>query len=185
VTPWNTSAWKSPGQNTGAGSLPTPVFLGFPCGSADKDSSCNKGDLGSIPGWGRSPGEGEGYPLPYSDLETSMHLYSMGSQTAGHDWAISFTFHTPNYSRTDCVCKPKDTSRAACVPWVWGRKTPMNLSTKWKWTHRHRGPACGYQYGGKVGEGWAGVWDQQIQSIKEWIHKVLFTTQRTILNILW
>ena len=52
--------------------LPNPVFLGFPCGSAGKESACNVGDLGSIPGLGRSPGEGKGYPLQYSDLENSM-----------------------------------------------------------------------------------------------------------------
>ena len=46
--------------------LPTPVFLGFPCGSAGKESTCNAGNLGSIPGSGRSPGEGIGYPLQYS-----------------------------------------------------------------------------------------------------------------------
>ena len=45
---------------------------GFPCGSACKDSACNVGDLGSIPGLGRSPGEGKGYPLQYSGLENSM-----------------------------------------------------------------------------------------------------------------
>ena len=56
--------------------LPTPVFLGFPCGSAGKGSACNVGDLGSIPGLGRS-GEGKGYPLQYSGLENSIHrLYS-------------------------------------------------------------------------------------------------------------
>ena len=43
--------------------LPTPVFLGLPGSSADKESTCNVGDLGLIPGLGRSPGEGEGYPL--------------------------------------------------------------------------------------------------------------------------
>ena len=43
--------------------LPTPVFLGFPGGSAGKESACNEGDLGSIPGLGRSPGEGKGYLL--------------------------------------------------------------------------------------------------------------------------
>ena len=37
--------------------LPIPVFLGFPCGSSDKESVCNAGDLGSIPGLGRSPGK--------------------------------------------------------------------------------------------------------------------------------
>ena len=46
--------------------LPTPVFLGFSCGSAGKESACNVGDLGSIPGLGRSPGERKGYPLQYS-----------------------------------------------------------------------------------------------------------------------
>ena len=39
--------------------LPTPVFLGFSCGSAGKESTCNVGDLGSNPGMGRSPGEGK------------------------------------------------------------------------------------------------------------------------------
>ena len=44
--------------------LPTSVFLCFPCGSADKESACNAGDLGSIPGLGRSPGEGERLSTP-------------------------------------------------------------------------------------------------------------------------
>ena len=52
--------------------LPTLVFLGFPCGSAGKESACNMGDLGSIPGLGISLGEGKGYPLQYSGLENSM-----------------------------------------------------------------------------------------------------------------
>ena len=52
--------------------LPTPVSLGFPGGSGGKESTCNVGDLGSIPGFGRSPGEWNGYPLQYSDLENSM-----------------------------------------------------------------------------------------------------------------
>ena len=43
--------------------LPSPVFLDFPCGLAGKESACNAGDLGLIPGLGRSPGEGKGYPL--------------------------------------------------------------------------------------------------------------------------
>ena len=53
--------------------LPTPVFLGFPCGSAGKESACNVEDLGSTPGLGRSPGEGKDYPLQYSGLENAMH----------------------------------------------------------------------------------------------------------------
>ena len=46
--------------------------MGFPGGSDDKESECNSGDLGSILGSGRSPGEGNGYPLQYSCLENSM-----------------------------------------------------------------------------------------------------------------
>ena len=45
---------------------------GFPGGSAGKESACHAGDLGSIPGLGRSPGEGNAYPLQYSGLENSM-----------------------------------------------------------------------------------------------------------------
>ena len=44
----------------------------FPCGSAGKEFACNAGDLGSIPGLGRSPGEEKGYPLQYFGLENSM-----------------------------------------------------------------------------------------------------------------
>ena len=56
--------------------LPFPPWFtsneGFPGGSADKESACNAGDLGSIPGLGRSPGEGNGNPLQYSCLENLM-----------------------------------------------------------------------------------------------------------------
>ena len=51
---------------------PTLYKKGFLCDSADKESTCDAGDLGSIPGLGRPPGEGKGYPLQYSGLETSM-----------------------------------------------------------------------------------------------------------------
>ena len=46
--------------------------LSFPCGSAGKESACYAGDLGLIPGLGRSPGNGKGYPLQYSGLSNSM-----------------------------------------------------------------------------------------------------------------
>ena len=46
--------------------------MGFPGGSDSKESACNAGDPGSIPGSGRSPGEGNGYPLRYSYLEIRM-----------------------------------------------------------------------------------------------------------------
>ena len=47
--------------------------MGLLCGSAGKESACNVGDLGSIPGLGRSLGEGKGYPLQYSGLENSSY----------------------------------------------------------------------------------------------------------------
>ena len=50
----------------------TVITVGFPGGSNNKESAYNAGDLGSVPGSGRSPGEGNGYPLQYSCLENSM-----------------------------------------------------------------------------------------------------------------
>ena len=78
---------------------------GFPYGSAVKNPPANAGDVGSIPGWGRSPGEGNGNSPQYSCLENSMdrgawqatvygvELQSMGSQRVGHDSATNtFSF---------------------------------------------------------------------------------------------
>ena len=48
------------------------IYSVFPHGSAGKESACSAGDLGSIPGLGRCPGKGKGYPLQYSYLENSM-----------------------------------------------------------------------------------------------------------------
>ena len=73
--------------------LPTLILLGFPWGSASKESTCNAGDLGSIPGLGRSTGEGSHYLLPYSDLENSRDFILLGVAKVGHDWAtLTFTF---------------------------------------------------------------------------------------------
>ena len=59
--------------------MTTYIPLGFPCGSAGKEFKCNVGDLGSIPGLGRSPGEEKGYPLQYSGLESSMDCIAHGT----------------------------------------------------------------------------------------------------------
>ena len=60
--------------------------MGFPGGSDCKESTCNVGDLGSIPGLGRSHEEGNGYPFQYAGLENSMdHVQSVDSRIAGHD----------------------------------------------------------------------------------------------------
>ena len=69
----------SVGEDSWVGEIPwrrdgllTQVFLGFPCDSAGKESTCSAGDLGSIPGLVKCPGEGNGSPLQYSGLENSM-----------------------------------------------------------------------------------------------------------------
>ena len=86
---------------------------GFPCGSVGKESTCSAGNLGSIPGLGRSPGEGKDYPLQYFGLEKSHGLYmdnkvhgvtkswtrlsnfqfTSGDLSCSFDWAHVFLFH--------------------------------------------------------------------------------------------
>ena len=75
----------------GQGSLSS---WGFPSGSDGKDSACNAGDPGSIPGSGRSPGEGNSNPLQYSCLENSMDRGGWQAsckelQRVGHAWATN------------------------------------------------------------------------------------------------
>ena len=68
---------------------------GFPCSSVHKESACSAGDLGSIPGLGRSPGEGNGNPhysilaWKISQTEEPGGLQSMGLQRVRHDWATN------------------------------------------------------------------------------------------------
>ena len=52
--------------------------VGFPSGSVGKESACNAGDLGFIPGLGKFPGEGKGYSLQYSGLKNSMDYIVLG-----------------------------------------------------------------------------------------------------------
>ena len=63
----------------------------FPGGSDGKEPACDAGDLGSIPGLGRSPGEGEGYPLQYSGLENSMNCIVHG---VAKSWTQLTDFHS-------------------------------------------------------------------------------------------
>ena len=79
--------------------LLTPVFLGFLCDSAGKKSTCNAGELSSIPGLGSSLGGGKGYPLQYSGLENSMDCIVHGitkNQTRVSDFHFtSVNFQVP------------------------------------------------------------------------------------------
>ena len=70
----------------GENNSPYPVFLGFLCDSAGKESTCNAGNLGSFPGLGRSPGEGKDCPLQYSGLENTVHGVTKS-------WTLLSDFH--------------------------------------------------------------------------------------------
>ena len=81
--------------------LPTPVFLGFPCGWAGKEAACNAGDLSSIPGLARSPGEENSNPLQYSCLENSLDRgawqATVHGVTKSWTWLSNFHFHFSKY----------------------------------------------------------------------------------------
>ena len=80
-------------------------ILGLPCGSAGKESACNVGDLSLLPGLGRSPGEGKGYPLQYSSLENSMDCI-VHKVTKSQTQLSDFHFH---FDYTD-LCQKSDVS---------------------------------------------------------------------------
>ena len=88
---------------------PTPVFLGFPCGLADKESACNVGDLGSIPGLGRCPGEAKGYPLQDSGLEIFMDCIVRG---VTNNWTWLSHLHFTSLGDSEA-----QGSLACCCPW--------------------------------------------------------------------
>ena len=73
---------------------------GFPGGLAGKESIHNMGDLGSIPGLGRSPREGKGYPLQYSGLENSMDCSPWGRKESDTTERLSHLTHNASYSVT-------------------------------------------------------------------------------------
>ena len=75
--------------------------MGFPSVSAGKDATCSAGDLGSIPGLGRSPGEGKGYPLYYPGLENSMDCSVPGSSAYGIFQARVLEWGAIAFSTTD------------------------------------------------------------------------------------
>ena len=72
--------------------------MGFLSGSAGKESACNMGNLGLIPGLGRFPGEGKGYPLQYSGLESSMDYITCGVAESDMTEQLSLFHFQPGYS---------------------------------------------------------------------------------------
>ena len=128
---------------------------GFPGGSAGKESPCNAGDLGSIPGLGRSPGEGKGNPFQYSGLENSMDCIAHG---VAMSWTWVSDFHqkkealinTKTYTRyiflsltstwgqfyiyNNSLYLQSILQRSKCVMWVYILRFSVNLPSKTDWS---------------------------------------------------
>ena len=104
----------------------TAPTVGFPESSVGKESTHNAGDLGSIPGLGRSPGEGKGYPLQYSGLENSMDCMVHGvakSQRRLSDF--NFTHRRLEQTLGDSGGQG---SLVCCSPW--GLRVSHDLATE-------------------------------------------------------
>ena len=94
---------------------------GFPDSSDGKESACIAGDLGSIPGLGRYPGEGKGYPLQYSGLENSMDWMLHGIRKS-RTRLSNFHFHSQVAQWERIHLPNRRFRRRRFYPWV--RKTP-------------------------------------------------------------
>ena len=93
------------------------MFLGFPCGSAGKESACNAGDLGSTPGLGRSPGGGHGNPLQYSGLENSMDCIVHGV-VKNLTWLSDFYFHVSEVRAEQLACTEARLAGCSACPYL-------------------------------------------------------------------
>ena len=110
-------------------SLPTPVFLVFPGGSAGKESACNAGDLGLIPGLRRSPGEGKGYQLQCSGLENSTDCIVHGvakSWTRLRDFHFTLTNYICNDPTSKLCAEATEVRTSACES---GRDASQPITT--------------------------------------------------------
>ena len=100
-----------------SGDLP-PYLMGFLGVSDGKESSCNVGDLGSIPGLGRFPGEGNDYPLQYSGLENSMDRGAWWATVHGiaKNWTQLNNFHFHSvFNKNIFLMKVKDVEEVILI----------------------------------------------------------------------
>ena len=129
--------------------LPTPVFLGFPCGSAGKKSACNSGNLGSILGWKDPLEKGKAKHSSILAWRIPQTVQSLGSQRVGHNRA-TFTLTFPRWlSGKESTCQCKRYRRLGFDPWMgtipWKRKwqptqysclkNPMDRGAWWATVH--------------------------------------------------
>ena len=110
------SSWSSnwTGVSYTAGGFFTNWAIREACGTTGKESVHNAGDLDSIPRLGRSPGEGNGYPLWYTGLDSSMDRIVHGV-TKSQKWLRDFYFQEEEWPYVDSkdadICKPEETSQ--------------------------------------------------------------------------
>ena len=122
------------------------IYMGFPCGSAVKVSTCNAGDLGSISGLEGSPGEGKGYSLQYSGLENSMDCIVRGvekSRTRLSDFHFHFTtiilicsYNKRCEESLGCSLEKRQWREKVLTRSLMGTD-PGNLCHTWTWASRH------------------------------------------------
>ena len=106
------------------------MFLGFPGGSAGKESTCNAGDLGSIPGLGRFPGEGKGYSLQCFGLEHFMDYIVHG---IANSWTQLSDFHF-HFSLSLTLCQTNVISTIPTNTWVQCVTLEIeNMTSKFLW----------------------------------------------------
>ena len=105
-------------------------FFDFPCGLACKESARSVGDLGSIPGLGRSPGEGAGYSLQHSSLENSVNCVVHG--VAESRTRLSDSHFTSCFLEDLRVCLFSAVLGLPCCPWaVSGCRECVCSSLRW------------------------------------------------------
>ena len=155
--------------------LPTPVFLGFPYGSAGKECACSVGDLGSIPGLGRSPTEGKGYPLQYSGLENS--IQSMDLQRVRYDW-VTFTLFswTPKSIWTMTAAWNWKT----LASWRESYDKPKQCNKKHRHYFANKGPSS-QRYGFSSGH----VWMWELDYKESWTPKNWCQRVQRLLGVSW
>ena len=83
-------------------------LVDFPCGSSGKESACNVEDLGSIPGLGRSPGKGKGYPLQFSGLENSMDYSPGGCKESDKTERLSLSLFHQSFTKEALVSSVRE-----------------------------------------------------------------------------
>ena len=127
-TPVRFLGWEDPLEK---GRLPTPVFLGFLCGSPGKESTCNVGDLGWIPGLGRSPEERKGYPLQYSGLENFMDC-TVNAVAKSQDMTERLSLHLIAFSETGVMLRCENTDYLVVLMLYKGLDMRQKIGRDWE-----------------------------------------------------